>query len=197
MSGSASDDEATAVSYDDKHELHTQDNKHEMSGNGTVIAVAATALLQDHENTPEMQTEANKHELEHPVEVSSARYPPTSPGADLYGTMSPDQFKLASEPAIPELEGEAKPQQSSLHSSSTTKPDSLVQGSANSGIGPTGSANAGGGPSKLDILQQRIERVRTEKERLAKEREFEEMEAALQKEIMVELRKEHGLGDVT
>jgi hypothetical protein len=32
---------------------------------------------------------------------------------------------------------------------------------------------------------------------LAKERELEEMEAALQQEIMAELRKEHGLGDGT
>jgi hypothetical protein len=70
--------------------------------------------------------------------------------------MSSDQFERASETTIPELVGEVKkdPQQRSLYPSGTTKPDSLVQGSANSGVGPTGSANAGGGPSKLDILQQ-------------------------------------------
>ena len=42
----------------------------------------------------------------------------------------------------------------------------------------------------MDILQERLEHVRAEKDRLSKLQQLEEMEAALQQEVMAELKKE-------
>ncbi|KAE9377246.1 glycoside hydrolase family 17 protein [Stipitochalara longipes BDJ] len=194
--------DVTAVPYDnEKHGLQAQDNKHELPENGTADTVAAAAL--PHEDTSELPTQFNKHELERPTEPSSATYSPTTPGAvDSYGSISPDQFELASDPIIPELAAEPLkrkplPSQSPilrLSSLSNTNRDSVAESSVSSGTGRAANPESADGPrlSRLDILQQRMERIRAEKERLAKERELEEMEAALQQEIMAELRKEHG-----
>lgn len=200
--------------------MNTQDNKLELLENGTDVALAAVP----DENTPEMPTQFNKHELVAGVAVAasplentsemptqfnkhelSATYSPVSPGAvGSYGSISPDQFELASDPIIPELEAREQkplkrkplpPQSPILQSSSIANADSIAQGSANSGEGRATSPEVAGGSSRLDILQQRMERVRAEKERLAKVQELEEMEATLQEEIMAELRKEHGLRD--
>jgi hypothetical protein len=75
-------------------------------------------------------------------------------------------------------------------------PDSTAPGPANPGLGGVTSLKTSG-LSKLNILQQRMKRLRAEKERLTKERGLEEVETALQKEIMADLRKQHGLRDGT
>jgi hypothetical protein len=62
-----------------------------------------------------------------------------------------------------------------------------------SAAGPADDADtssASTGLSKVDILQERLEHVRAEKDRISKLQQLEEMEAALQQEVMAELKKE-------
>ncbi len=65
-------------------------------------------------------------------------------------------------------------------------------------LSPSGDAQSshpaaeGSASSRLDILRTRIDRVREEKERLARLQELEHLEAELQREIMDEQRREFG-----
>lgn len=86
-----------------------------------------------------------------------------------------------------------------LHPATTSRPDAGVRKQDSRSVNPDPNSGIGGsispdpsGQSKLDILQQRMERVRAEKERLTKVGELEQMEAALQQEMMAELKKERG-----
>ena len=178
--------EVVAMPYNnEKHGL--QGTNHKLPENRTSDAVSPP------KDTSELPTQFNKHELEHP----SATYSPNSPDAiNAHSSIGPDQLELASSPTIPELAGESikrkplPPQSPILRPSSLVNTDSIAEGS--SSARPAGSPETDEAPSRLDVLQKRMERIRAEKERLAKERELEEMEAALQQEIMAELRKEHG-----
>lgn len=70
-----------------------------------------------------------------------------------------------------------------------THPSSLSQDAQSLDLA-TGSSR----PSRLDILHTRIDKVRGEKERLARLQELDYLEAELQREIMDEQRKELGTG---
>ena len=191
----------TTMTDEAKTELLTQDNKHELLAAG--IAVGAEAMNPLLEEKREMQTQYNKHELldskEYPVAAPSTTYSPAFPGVS-YQVINPDQLEMASDPVLPELGVEplkrkpVPPQSPISQLFGATTLDTMLPEASSSETGRTTSPGTATGPSKLSILQQRMECVRAEKERLAKEREPEEMEAALQQEIMTELRKEHRFG---
>lgn len=155
---------------------------------------------------PEIQGQPQNNTLEilgssqHPVEAPSATYSPAHDGGDSYGALSPNQFEVVGVPELaaePTKRASLPPPQSSISPVSRSSiSESMLPGSSHLDAGDAGSSDArsvSSGPSKLDILQERIERVRAEKERLSKLQELEGMEAALQQEIMAELKKEHGL----
>lgn len=187
----------TAKSYEvQENELLPQNNKAELPedrhGIGEIVL----------HRKLETSAQYNQHELsgssEHPVEAPSATYSPAHAELDSYGAISPDQFEAAALPELPAEPMQRKPlpaQSSVSRISGVSIPDSQLHGAPGSEAGRAGSSDMGnvtGGPSKVDILQERFERFRAEKERLAKTGELEEMETALQQEIMTELRKEHG-----
>jgi Eukaryotic aspartyl protease len=192
-------------------ESQAQTNREELSGSGEhpVEAPSATYSPAYGEATdlpPEIegQTQRSVQELlgssQHPVEAPSATYSPAHDGIDSYGAISPGQFEVV---GVPELAAEpsgrlsqSQPQNAVSPVSRSSISESVQSGPSNPEAGRAVSSDAGGassGPSRLDILQQRMDRVRVEKERLSKLQELEEMEAALQKDIMAELKKEHGL----
>jgi hypothetical protein len=175
-------------------ELQTQDNKHEFPEAG--IDTVKRELPSELQN----QVQHNNHELlgsiNQPAEVTSATYSPVSDQLG-YGAISPEQFDIASVPELPAEPMQRKPLPALSPVSPISRTSVLDPGLPNlssPGAEPGGSSNSKSletGPSKVDILQQRLERVRAEKDRLAKLGELEEMEAALQQEIMAEFRKDH------
>jgi hypothetical protein len=167
----------------EENELPTQHNKLELPENK--VQIRATG----HPRELETQVQHNELELlgssEHPVEAPSATYSPAHTEIDSYGVLSPDQLEIANVPELPAepIQQKPLPTQSSVpRFSRTSLPESLPASSA--------AGRASIGPSKVDILQERLERVRAEKNRLSKLQQLEEMEAALQQEVMAELKKE-------
>jgi hypothetical protein len=192
-------------------EDQAQHSREELSGSGEYPVEAPSATYSpDYAGAmdlpPEIEGEPqhNIQELlgssQHPVEAPSATYSPAHDEGDSYGAISSGQFEVV---GVPELAAEPTerislppPQNAISLVSRSSISESLLPGPSNPQAGGASSSDArsvSSGPSKLDILQNRIERVRAEKERLSKLQELEGMEAALQQEIMAELKKEHGL----
>jgi Eukaryotic aspartyl protease len=178
----------------EKNELPTHNNKHELAEGG--VGDIRTFLPHEVEN----EAQQSKHELSGSVEdlaeAPSATYSPAGE-LDSYGAISPDQFAVAS---VPELAAEPiarKPistQSPVSHISSSSISESILPSQSTSetaGASRPEARTSSSVPSRLEILQERIERVRAEKERLAKVQELEEMELALKQEIMEELRRKH------
>ena len=130
---------------------------------------------------------------EYPVEAPSSAYSPAHAELDSHGAINPDQSEIASVLEIPAEPMQRKPlpaQSSVPRFSGTSLPESKPASSAAGPADQADTSSAGTGPSKVDILQERLESVRAEKDRLSKLQQLEEMEAALQLEVMAELKKE-------
>ncbi len=175
----------------EENELPTQHNKLEQPGNE--VQIRATG----HPRELETQVQHDELELlgssEHPVEAPSATYSPAHAELDSYGVLSPGQLEIANVPELTDepIQRKALPAQSSVpRFSGTSLPESTPASSAAGPVDQADTRNASTGPSKVDILQERLERVRAEKDRLSKLQQLEEMEAALQQEVMAELKKE-------
>ncbi|KAH8685563.1 hypothetical protein BGZ60DRAFT_395463 [Tricladium varicosporioides] len=161
----------------------------------------------------EMGTPANVHEIGatrgQSVKKSGVVMPPELGGDDQSkkpeSTMPPELgvtaeitvSELPAESAIPR-EGISTPTQKT---DSNLPPAEIVFGQfAKPGADETASRvsgssdNAAGSSQKLDYLKEKMDKIRAEKERLQKLQELDELEAAVQKEIMDEQRKTLGSG---
>ena len=127
------------------------------------------------------------------MEAPSLTYSPAHAELDSYGAISPAQLETANVPELPAEPMQRKPlpaQSSVPRVSGMSLPESKPAPSAAGPADQADTSSAGTGPSKVDILQERLERVRAEKDRLSKLQQLEEIEAALQLEVMAELKKE-------
>jgi hypothetical protein len=111
-----------------------------------------------------------------------------------YGELGSQQYELENNPVISpttasELASDSTTAAPEL--SSTTPRDNKAYIDTPIAVSPVATSSSGtGSESKLSILRGRMDKIRAEKERLLKVQELEEMEAAVQREIMGEQMRE-------
>ncbi|PMD39513.1 acid protease [Hyaloscypha variabilis F] len=175
-------------------ELLTHDDKTELPEDNA--AIGATAISHELETRARPTSHEVLGSVEHPVEAPSATYSPAHAELDSYGAISPDQFEVVTLPELAAEPLQRKPLPSTIpvpRVSDISHTESTAACLSGQEVGRASSPDvrsASSGPSKVDVLQERLERVRAEKDRLSKLQQLEEMEAALQQEVLAELKKE-------
>lgn len=162
---------------------------------------------------PEMGTSANVHEIGatrgQSVKKSGVVMPPELGGdneSKKPESTMPSELGATVETPVSELPAESATPRGVISTptqktDSTLPPAEMVFGQfARPGVDETASRasgssdNATGSSQKLDYLKEKMDKIRAEKERLQKLQELDELEAAVQKEIMDEQRKTIGSG---